>query len=140
MLDKKTGFNNVARARQKILFKGIKRIRNIRPTDIDGVMAYGTQLFVWFEGKVKGVELTTGQRRLFKDLSKVIAKGGSTAYCVIFEHNVPTDEDVLMNEQLVSEYYNSSTQKWHKPKKPTTVLDAINMIEDHEKINELKTT
>ena len=138
MLDEETGFNNIERGRQKILFKGIKRIRNIRPTDIDGVMGYGKQVFVWFEGKVKGTLLSTGQKRLFRDLSEVIRDGGSKAYCVIFEHEVPITKDVVMKDQLVSEYYNSSTSQWHTPKKSTTVLEAIDLIEEYEKIKRIK--
>lgn len=127
-------FNNRKRAQQMIRFDGIIRVDGVRPTNIDGAMGYGRRLFPFFEGKVKGTKLPKGQKRYFEDIIHVLKDGGASAYAIIFEHTIPETEDVFMGEQMVCEYFYSKTLKWRKPKNPITVFQAIELMENFEKI------
>lgn len=146
--------NNRERAKQIISFEGMKRRGNLAPTDIDGFQEYNGRLFIFIEGKVIGNKSPIGQETSFKSMCDVFYYANSlsmkyenkhsnrVAFVLIFEHNTPVENDVVMKDQYVVDTYNSISLAWKKPTDidvipkfktkngKITVLDAIIQIEN----------
>jgi len=122
------------RIKQVISFAGIKRRRNIRPMDIDGLIDYNGRSFVYFEGKLIDREIDRGQKSALENAVNSHAKAGHHACAVIFRHNVPVNEIVVAAVHPVSDIYYLS--KWRPPAVPMNLLEFIEKWETQmEKLN-----
>lgn len=93
------------RAAQIIDFSGI-RYQKITPTDIDGMIEYHNDAFVFYEFKYGDAEVPAGQRLALERLVKDIRKGGKMAIAMICRHNQgDTCKDVIARDAIVSQYY-----------------------------------
>ena len=98
------------------------------PTDIDGFIEYDGRLFVNFEGKYKGTPMKFGQRLSFEHLIQSHKRAGDTAFFILYEHETPCDQDVIVKDCLVTKIYDTRELKWNVPTKPITVQECINSI------------
>jgi hypothetical protein len=119
---------NRERAQQINSFEGMNFPRRGIPTDIDGFIEYDGKLFINFEGKHTGVEMKYGQRLSFEHLTQSHKRAGDTAFVLVYEHDVPVDEDVIVKDQLVTKVYSTKDLTWNVPTKPITVQQAIDGI------------
>jgi hypothetical protein len=116
------------RAKQINSFEDMNFPRKGIPTDIDGFIEYDGKLFINFEGKYKGVEMKYGQRLSFEHLVQSHKRGGDTAFVLLYEHTTPTDEDVIVKNQIVTMVYSTKDLTWKTPTRQITVQEAINLI------------
>ena len=122
------------RLKQAMDFGGMRYHRNIRPSDIDGVLDFGGNLFIFIEAKVKGTPESVGQNRLLETLADTIQMAGKECVELWFNHNTPTDEVVdVQNGNCYKRYYNSQ----YKHLDLTTVGDIIDRILEHFKAKNL---
>lgn len=131
------------RARQLMSFEGLNTIRGIVPTDIDGFIDFNENLFIIFEGKVQGTPMKYGQKKSFEALCNVVSYYNDSLvkslgiekeypfkkvmFIILFEHNVSTDNDVIVKDQYVSEIYDSIDLYW---KNSTTTNLILNFKKD----------
>ena len=117
------------RAQQINDFSGLNMGYNITPTDIDGLIEYRNQKYVFFEVKYQQAELPYGQRLALERLVVDTAKSGKKSIAIVCEHDVKyTDEDVDVAIAKVREVYSYRTRKWTMPAKYTTVKQLIQMF------------
>ena len=94
---------NHARAVQVIDFSGLRYGKNLRPTDIDGLLEYRNKAFVFFEMKYGDAPLPEGQRIALEHLVESFGQAGKSACAFVCRHDV-TDpyEDIIAEETIVS--------------------------------------
>jgi len=95
------GIYNEARFKQINNFTKIKRMRGIMPMDVDGLIDYGGKAFIYFEGKREGNGMDKGQRMALENVVKSHWKAGHPSAALLYIHNVPTDEQVWVDECAV---------------------------------------
>jgi hypothetical protein len=99
--------NNENRLKQNIVFgPEMKYIRNIRPTDIDGCLEFGGNLFIFIETKKVGNGFLTGQESCHRRICEKLAKAGCYAAIIMTEHDTNFDEDIILSETKCSFVYN----------------------------------
>ena len=103
------------------------RLRGIAPTDIDGLIDYSGNSFVYIEGKSFNTKILKGQQCALEHVIDSHRKAGHDSIAIIFKHEV-REGDVIVKDQLVTDIYNG---KWIKQTKPVTVLKAIERWEKH---------
>ncbi len=115
---------NRARFIQAIKFDGMKFGR-ITPTDIDAAIEFDNRLFIFIEAKFVGREILTGQRRFLESMaSSANDPPNKYAISIVAEHCVPSDQDVVLSNAIVRDYWRDG--EWKKPLFPnTTVLQAV---------------
>ncbi len=122
------------RLKQAMDFGGLRYHRNIRPSDIDGVLDFGGNLFIFIEAKVIGTPESVGQNRLLENLADTIQLAGKECVVLWFNHNTPTDEVVdVQNGSCYKRYYKSQ----YKHLDFTTVGNIIDRILKHFKAKNL---
>lgn len=82
---------NYARARQQNSFVNL-RFGNITPTDIDGMIDFGNNVFVIIEIKYLDAEMKTGQRLAIERLTDALQKAGKQAIAILASHSVDNPE------------------------------------------------
>ena len=97
--------NNRNRFKQIHNFTKIQRLRGIMPTDIDGFIDYGGNAFVYLEGKVEGQDLSMGQRIALERVVRSHWKANHPTIAIVYEHNIPYYEEVMVHECLVTKVY-----------------------------------
>ena len=117
--------NNRERARQIRDYREL-RWGTVTPTDEDGFLDFNNELFIHFELKLIGNDLTFGQRLAFERENDATEKSGIPTYYLIAEHNTPIDKDINCAEALVIECRYKG--KWKIIENPIILLDAINEI------------
>ena len=120
--------NYSGRFKQLISFHGIKRHRNITPTDIDALIDYNGNAFIFFEGKHENKDLDFGQKKAIENLVNGLSESGRPSCCFVFKHNSNVNDIVIAKDCLVTEIYFQG--KWKCDIKKRTVLQCI---EDFEK-------
>ena len=143
---------NEERARQLMLFNGMARRWDLSPTNIDLFQEYCGKLYIYGEGKVRGKDLLIGQKKAFEhicesyyepELEKIPWLSKHFAWVLIYEHDTPVKEDVIVKDQYVTDVYSSIYPEWRTPKSDDvmpkfvlgsngriTVLEAIAQIEN----------
>jgi hypothetical protein len=76
----------------------------ITPTDLDSLIEYHNELFVFAETKVEGVVIPYGQRLAFERLCDACQRSGKGSILFITQHNTPKDEVIRMGLTEVIEY------------------------------------
>ena len=107
---------NRHRAAQLRDFSGL-RFENITPTDIDGLIEYKNQLFIFMETKRKGTTLPRGQELAFERLVDAIDK---PSILLVSEHEYEGDID--MAKTIVVRVY--FRRRW-RDAEPIMMRDAI---------------
>ena len=120
-----------------ISYQGMVRLRKITPTDIDGLIDYNGNAFVYMEGKLENKELDYGQRLALENIVKSHKKANNISRVFVFRYNEPPDIIVVAKDKLVSEVYDSETLMWNKPKQEITLLEAIKEFEDYCLLNNI---
>jgi hypothetical protein len=137
---------NINRAMQLNNFKDLLRKSpmsknmTITPTDIDGLIDYNGVAFVYMEGKLMGKQTEEGQRLAIENVVNSHHKAGHAAMGLIYEHNIPSNEQIYVAycfvrgiycgrriRNLCGDPYNG---KWWWPKlKDIKVIDALEAFE-----------
>lgn len=127
------------RSRQKQIhdFSGLKRLRNITPTDIDGLLDYNGKNFIYLEGKVYGNEMFYGQKLALENAVKSHCEAGHPSIAIIYEHWIPPNKDVNVAECIASKVYSkrdNGNYEWQSTQGEWTVLELIDAFEKLYKI------
>jgi len=116
------------RLKQIISFEGIKRLnRNITPTDIDALIDYNGNAFIFNETKYKDAPFHEGQRMAIENVINGLCRNGSDACCFYSIHEIPINEIVILKNCIVLEIYHNGC--WHKYDGSNTVLQWIEVYE-----------
>lgn len=140
------------RFQQHLIFEGLKRdrFRGLSPTDIDGFMDYNGKAFIFFEAKLAGARMSTGQNLAYAHLCGAfhqpdveVSKLKHVAWTLVFEHNTRPDEHIIAKDQYVIDVFSSISSEWRYPtsnevipefkldaNKKLTLLEAVIQIED----------
>jgi len=119
---------NPRRAQQINDFSGL-RYGNITPTDIDGLIEYQNEAYIFFEIKYMDTPILYGQKLALERLVCDIAKKKKIAIAIIAEHNIHnTDVSVPVAECRIREYYTIHDKEWKQPKKDTTLKQMVDKI------------
>lgn len=127
------------RDRQKQIhnFSGLKRLRNITPTDIDGLIDYEGKYFIYLEGKVSGNDLFYGQRLALENMVKSHCKAGHPAIAIVYEHWIPSRYDVNVANCCVSKIYSCEKEvfSWQSAEGNLLVCE---LVDEFESLYEIK--
>lgn len=102
------------------LFEGL-RWGNITPMDIDGVINFSGEAFVFIETKHRGAPMPAGQRLAYEHLTDLINSTGTP--CVTLVASYTGEGDIVVADCLVTEYRFRNV--WNKPPQPMTVREAV---------------
>ena len=92
---------NKKRYKQLFDYSGLLFERNITPSDIDGLIDFNGNAFVYMEAKLIGVEVKKGQRIALENIIKSHEKAGHKAVAIVWRHNVKADEIIEAHNKLV---------------------------------------
>jgi len=110
----------------------MERHRKITPTDIDGLIDYNGNSFVYIEGKYYTKTIEFGQKRALENLVNSHNKAGNLSCAIIFVHNSPIDEIIMVKDQLIFQvYYNG---KWSGKWQEKEYITVLGFIEKWEKM------
>lgn len=100
------------------------RWNTITPTDIDGSIDFGGNIFVMFEVKYNDAEMPYGQRRHLQALADTVRDGGRQIAVFVVEHHVAdTSQAVDVASCAVREvYYN---HEWLYQPGDVTLKEAV---------------
>lgn len=108
--DNRGKIQNRERARQIIDFSGIK-YKNITPTDIDGFIEFQNKAYIFYEFKLKGVEIPRGQRVALELAVDDLILAGKQAVCFLCEHEeINAINDINAAGAIVKRIY--FNKKW----------------------------
>jgi hypothetical protein len=111
------------RAGQLRDFSGL-RWNTITPTDVDGFLDFGNQLFVFIELKLAGKQLPWGQELALTRLCDAThLERVRDSLAIIAEHSTPTSQVIDVAEAMVTRARYRFA--WKTPSEPTTVRQAI---------------
>ena len=116
-------------------YQGI-RYGKIAPTDIDGVIEYHNEAFVFYEFKHRETMIPLGQQLMYERLADDLQAAGVPAVVFQCSHSVDdTQQDVIAaNARVVRTYYDG---KWTDKDGSRTVKDHtdafIRWIEDKKR-------
>lgn len=111
-------------------FSGLRRHRNITPTDIDGIIEYNGSAFVILEGKFGQAQMPYGQQRCFEAICAAITQGGKHACCIVFSHQAKPGDQIDVSACSVSKFYFNG-KWWPGDKNQRTVLQVVEAFEKH---------
>ena len=77
----------------------------ITPTDVDGMIEYHDEVFIFYELKLAGVNLPDGQRKALKNLVDALIVAGKRAVLFKCEHWTREDEDINASTTEVTAIY-----------------------------------
>jgi len=127
------------RYKQLISYEGLERHRHITPTDIDGMIDYNGNAFLYFEckhgGKYNEEGLDYGQKRALENIINSHIKANKISMVIVFIHYCAANEIIMAKEQSVVEIYWQG--RWSKTDPFWNVLDAINWFENYCKNKEI---
>jgi len=131
MLDEDRGkIKYIKRYKQLISYEGLERLRKITPTDIDGLIDYNGNAFIFLEAKLEGKEIDYGQKLALENLINGLNESGHPACCLIFRHNKEPEELIIAKDCIVSEIYYQGKWRYYNKK---NVLYYIKEFEKHWK-------
>jgi hypothetical protein len=114
------------RAKQINDFRELLYCGEITPTDIDGMIEYHNNAYVFFEVKYNGADVPFGQRKAIARLVDDVKAAGKKAVALIVNHQVDNpDDDVPVGSCLIREVYYCDDPKWKPLSKPTTAKEYI---------------
>ena len=101
------------RIHQMVEFSGI-RYGSITPTDVDGFFEKADKAFVFFEFKMKGCEMPSGQRIALERVVNALRSAGKEAVLFECEHDTKPSENVKAAQAIVRRVFWNG--RWHKGK------------------------
>ena len=113
---------NRDRAKQIRDFSGLI-YGTITPTDLDGFIDFGNNAFIFFELKLKGTPLLTGQRLALERLVNSTIASGKKALAIVAEHDTTPEIDIDVANCIVSE--TKEYGEWKISTNPHTVKYVI---------------
>lgn len=126
MSDNRGVIHTENRARQLIRFEGI-RYGKITPTDIDALIEYHNQAYIFIEVKHLYKQLDLGQRLALQRMVDDATKAGKIATAFVLEHDITNPvEDVYLSKCKIRTHYFQG--RWHdhnKGKFPKEVFDKF---------------
>lgn len=136
MYEERGVIKNRDRQRQIHDFSKLKRLRNITPTDIDGLIDYEGKHFIYLEGKVRGNDLFYGQRLALENAIKSHCNAGHPSIAIVYEHWIPSYMDVDVAMCNVSKIYSfrNGDFSWQSAEGNCNVLDLVDYFEELYKI------
>lgn len=96
---------NKERAKQLNSFKDLIRMRNITPTDIDGLIDYNGHAFIYMEGKCKEKKLDEGQKKALENVVQSHWRANNPAMVLLFWHDIPWDCEIPVAWMFVKMVY-----------------------------------
>ncbi len=118
-------FDNVARARQLVVFDGMK-MRGIAPTDVDAVVEYKDAAWMVFEVKRRGKPVPTGQRVAMERFVRDMWRVGKAAFAAVVENDVDDPrEDVDLAKCEVRAVYMGGEFEWRRPRRKMTARGCM---------------
>lgn len=117
-------------------------MRNITPTDIDGLIDYNGHGFIYWEGKVKEKRIDEGQKRALENVVNSHWKSNHPAMALIFWHDVPSDCEIPVAWMFVKMIYTmrpipcltrdkwNGTNWYHPQTEHIKMKDAIGYFEE----------
>lgn len=108
-----------------MLFTGRNGVRNVTPTDIDGVVQLDNEnCLILFELKHSG-GVPFGQSSALAKIADAVERGDTHCIVVVATHNTPYPETIMAKDAKVVWIYFKG--KWSRPKtKGITLYEAIN--------------
>lgn len=107
---------HIKRSQQVSDFSGLLLSHNITPTDIDGLIEYHNEKYVFFEVKYMNRELPYGQRLALERLVNDTALANKASVAIVCEHDEhDVNKQVDVANTVVREYYGYKVKKWIKP-------------------------
>jgi len=101
--------------KQLISFEGMERMRKITPTDIDGLIDYNGNSFIYMEFKTDGKSIDYGQRLAIEHIINSHEQAGHKACALLIYHNCDADEIIMAKEKIIeSVYQNNKWRDWKK--------------------------
>ena len=113
-------FRNREYAKQLKSFSGL-RFGKITPTDIDGFLDFGNNVYVFIETKHGDAPLPYGQKLALERLCDTCTNAGKASVVLVGHHE--TDGDIDVATLPVSLLRMKG--KWRKPNKNMTIREAI---------------
>lgn len=133
---------NESAFKQKLLFVKLERRCKITPTDVDGLIDYNGNAFLFLEAKKENGIMSYGQSLAYENLIHVLQKGGAPSICVLFRHDTPSNKNIITYNKIVDSIYLFDEEyddwRWKKPDRQITVLEAINIFEKKCLKNKIK--
>lgn len=121
-----------SRMKQLIDFEGMcsdDDFGRIMPMDIDGLIEFKDNGYMFYEVKYKDAETPLGQRIALERLVKDTSLGGKKCVAIIVEHSIgDTDENVILSNCMVREIYTSTNREWVMPSKVMTAGEYTDLI------------
>lgn len=77
----------------------------ITPTDIDGLIEYHNEVFIFYEIKTNGVKLPEGQKRALVNIVDALKSAGKVAVLFKCEHNTDVHEQIDAANTIVTGIY-----------------------------------
>jgi len=112
------------RAKQGRDFTGL-RYGNITPTDLDGLIEFRNECYVFIEAKKIGAEMPYGQKlaleRLCDDMQKV-----KPTLLIVISHDTPVDKEIDFANSCVEKYRYKG--RWAVPQKVPTAKQLIDLF------------
>ena len=119
----------IQRYKQLISFEGLERHRKITPTDIDGLIDYNGNAFIYMEFKTEGKLIDFGQKKAIENVVDSHEIAGHRSCGVLIYHNVPSDRIIDAKSQIVNSIYqNHKWTDWSQSKR--TVNEFIEIWEN----------
>lgn len=115
---------NIQFARQRADFSGMQ-FRNITPTDIDGYIEFGDEVFIFMETKHGDADLPLGQCLALERVCDRVQKSGAEALVLVLRDESAADarSTYRIAPLLVSRYRYRG--KWYVPKEQITAKNAV---------------
>ena len=117
------------RSRQVNDFSNLELSHNITPTDIDGLIEYRNEKYIFFEVKYSEAQLHYGQRLALERLVADTSSRDKKSIAIVCEHDVHnTSVDVDVAETRVREVYSYRTKEWRVPANTYTTKQLIELF------------
>lgn len=104
-------------------FSKIRLDGDITPTDLDSLVEYHNEYFVFAETKYNGNEMNKGQKLALERLCDACERSGKPSILFVTTHNNNNGEDIDMGLTIVIAYRYKFA--WHKSPKRVYLKDAI---------------
>lgn len=124
---------NRARYKQVVDFSGLQFERGITPTDVDGVLDFNNDEWVFFEIKYGDTAVPYGQKLALTRIVDSLESTGKPSVLLVARHLVSPELDVLAHECKVTEYYWRGV--WRVPKVELNLRQAVELWRENLKIN-----
>ena len=117
------------RSRQINDFSNLALPYNITPTDIDGLIEYRNEKYIFFEVKYRDAPMPYGQKLALERLVADTSMGRKKAIAIVCEHDVhDTADDVDVSQTFVREVYSYRTKEWRVPVNTYTTKQLIELF------------